>query len=220
MATRFCIYCGAKHNEGDLFCYNCGKPVFDMDKFMKENGLISEVPEEAPVKEEPVEIIPPQPKVEEVKPVEEEKPVEEVQKPEETPVEEPVQEEAPQEEQPKVEEPKQEESVPEEEDRRLGFDGGKIVGIIFTLISMLGLIVSFGMRFSENTLPYFIYVGGALFALIGFIFSIVRKQFRRDPVSRHFYSTFAVLNIFMLLAFLGVSAFIVPNLIKNVFPMF
>ena len=85
---------------------------------------------------------------------------------------------------------------------------------------MFGLIISFGMRFSENVMPYLIYAGGALFALIGFIFSIVRKQFRRDPVSRHFYSTFAVLNIFMLLAFLGVSAFIVPNLIKNVFPMF
>ena len=50
---RFCIYCGAKHNDDDLFCPECGKRIFDIDAFVKENT--PDIVEEESVKDEAVQ---------------------------------------------------------------------------------------------------------------------------------------------------------------------
>ena len=123
---RYCVYCGSQHDEGYAFCTKCGKPVFDIDAFIR--GEIAE-PTPEPKPEEPLpveeEVIEEAPAIVEAEPIVEEKPVEAeavieeepeevADEAEEAPIE--AQEEIPEEpveEQP-VEEPVEEE-VPEEE---------------------------------------------------------------------------------------------------------
>ena len=127
---RYCIYCGSQHDEGYAFCPKCGKPVFDIDAFIK--GELAE-PTSEPKPEEPLpaeeEVIEEAPVVVEAEPIVEEKPVEAEAVIEEEPeevadeaeeapeeIQEEAQEEIPEEviEEQSVEEPVQEE-VPEEE---------------------------------------------------------------------------------------------------------
>lgn len=183
---RFCIYCGAKHADDDIFCPNCGQKIVDMDAFEKELAIPHPKEKEEP--EEPKEI-----PVEET--VSEEIVEETIEEPEQeeakTPVEELSQEEAliiPEEEVQSEPEPKQEEKV--EKDL-------KIINILLVFISILFLVGFYGLAYNHDNF-HFLILGSALTALINLVLSIVKKIKKKAPTHKLFYSTMIVINLVIM----------------------
>lgn len=182
---RFCIYCGAKHADDDIFCPNCGQKIVDMDAFEKELAIPHPKEKEEP--EEPKEI-----PVEET--VSEEIVEETIEEPEQeeakTSVEELSQEEAliPEEEVQSEPEPKQEEKV--EKDL-------KIINILLVFISILFLVGFYGLAYNHDNF-HFLILGSALTALINLVLSIVKKIKKKAPTHKLFYSTMIVINLMIM----------------------